>query len=126
MIAPIDNVARAKDAWGDELPNWVLKMAEDCNRTSQSKVGRRLGVSASLVSQTISRKYPGDMTRIRELAQGEYERATVPCPVLGEIAPLACRRWQAKAERLRTGNNQNARMFRACRICPHCKKNEEQ
>ena len=124
MIAPVDFEGKAREAWGDDLPSWVLALAAACSATSQSRVATRLGVSASMVSATIANKYRGDLERLAELCRGEFERETVACPVLGEIAPLQCRRWQRKADRLRTGNNQNARMFRACRACPRYLKEE--
>ena len=122
MIQPVDHVHKVRAAWGDDAPLWIISMAEACTASSQNKVAGRLGVSAAMVSQTLSRKYPGDLTRLEELFRGEFERQTVACPVLGEVAPAACHRWQKKADRLRTGNNQNARMFRACRACPKFKK----
>lgn len=121
MIQPVDHLAKARAAWGAEIPIWVERLAEACSASSQNKVAQRLGVSASLVSSVLSRKYAGDMERVAELCRGEFERQHVVCPVLGDIAPAACRRWQAKADRLRTGNNQNARMFRACRACAEYK-----
>lgn len=124
MIAPVDFVGKARAAWGDNAPGWVLALAQACSEASQSRVAARLGVSASMISSTIANKYGGDMERLAELCRGEFERETVACPVFGDIAPLQCRRWQAKAGRLRTGNNQNARMFRACRACPRYRKEE--
>lgn len=120
----VDHVAKARAAWGEDPPSWVIALAEACTKSSQNRVAQRLGVSASLVSSVIAGKYPGDMARIAELCRGEFERETVACPVLGDIAPLICRRWQMKADRLRTGNNQNARMFRACRGCARYRKEE--
>ena len=120
----VDHVAKARAAWGEDAPGWVIALADACMKSSQSRVAQRLGVSASMVSSVIAGKYPGDMDRIAEICRGEFERQTVACPVLGDIAPLACRRWQQKADRLRTGNNQNARMFRACRGCPRSRKED--
>ena len=122
MIQPVDHVAKARAAWGEDAPSWVIHLAEACSASSQNKVAGRLGVSASLVSAVLANKYAGDMVRVADLCRGEFERQTVPCPILGEIKPIACRRWQSKADRLRTGNNQNARMFRACRSCPKFRK----
>lgn len=124
MNPPVDHVAKARAAWGDDVPSWVLSLAAACMSSSQNRVAQRLGVSASLVSSVIGNKYPGDVARIAELCRGEFERQTIACPVLGYIAPLVCRQWQAKAVRLRTGNNQNARMFRACRGCARYRKED--
>lgn len=125
MISEVDHLAKARAAWGEGIPSWVEALARACNETSQSKVGQRLGVSASMISATLSNRYQGDKQRIERLCRHEFERAAIDCPILGEIAPIACRRWQAKAERLRTGNNQNARMFRACRACPQYQKDSK-
>lgn len=121
---PVDHVAKARAAWGADVPSWVIALAEACAKASQNRVAQRLGVSASLVSSVLANKYPGDVERIAEICRGEFERQTIACPVLGDIAPLACRRWQLRADRLRTGNNQNARMFRACRGCGRYRKEE--
>lgn len=113
-----DPIRKARDAWGEDVPDWVLRLAEACAETSQSRVARRLGVSGSLVSHVLAANYRGDMRRIEDLCRGEFERATISCPVLGELAPAACEAWRRKAGRLRPANNLNARMFRACRACP--------
>ncbi|KGJ18702.1 hypothetical protein [Paracoccus sanguinis] len=123
-MSPVDHVAKARAAWGANVPSWVIALAEACAKASQNRVAQRLGVSASLVSSVLANKYPGDVERIAEICRGEFERQTIACPVLGDIAPLACRRWQLRADRLRTGNNQNARMFRACRGCGRYRKEE--
>ncbi len=123
-MSPVDHVAKARAAWGADVPSWVIALAEACAKASQNRVAQRLGVSASLVSSVLANKYPGDVERIAEICRGEFERQTIACPVLGDIAPLACRRWQLRADRLRTGNNQNARMFRACRGCGRYRKEE--
>ena len=123
-MSPVDHVAKARAAWGANVPSWVIALAEACAKASQNRVAQRLGVSASLVSSVLANKYPGDVERIAEICRGEFERQTIACPVLGDIAPLACRRWQLRADRLRTGNNQNARMFRACRGCSRYRKEE--
>lgn len=120
----VDHVAKARAAWGEDAPGWVIALADACTKSSQNRVAQRLGVSASMVSSVIAGKYLGNMDRIAEICRGEFERETVACPVLGDIAPLVCRRWQQKADRLRTGNNQNARMFRACRGCPRYRKED--
>lgn len=118
MTAAVDHVAKARAAWGEGAPGWVIALARACADTSQAKVAARLGVSGSLVSSVLAAKYPGDMVRIAELCTQEFEHRVVDCPVLGEITPRDCRGWQAKAKSLRTSNNQNARMFRACNHCP--------
>ncbi|MBM2032402.1 hypothetical protein JQW49_14265 [Sulfitobacter pseudonitzschiae] len=52
----------AQKAWGDELPDWVLALAEACARTSQNRVAEDLGRSASLVSNVLRRKYGNNRT----------------------------------------------------------------
>jgi hypothetical protein len=123
-MRPVDHLTKARVAWGPGIPSWVERLAEACMTSSQNREAQRLGVSASMISSVLAAKYAGDMGRIEELCRGAYERATVPCPALGEIAPATCRAWAKKADRLRTGNNQNARMFRACRRCPRYRKED--
>ena len=118
----VDHVAKARKCWGDDLPSWVERLAEACNAKSQSAVAKRLGVSVSMISYVVGNKYTGDMERMAEICRGAFERATVDCPALGEIPPATCANWAGRADRLRGSNNQNARMFRACRACPRCKE----
>lgn len=122
MTGPVE-IARA--AWGDELPDWVQRLAEECAATSQTRVAARLGRSAAMVSAVLRCKYQGDMTAVEEIVRGVYFRATVLCPALGEISTAICRDWMSKARTYSNDTSQRVRMYRACRACPRFRKEGE-
>lgn len=118
-VSPLD-IARA--AWGDAIPDWVIMLAEECAKSSQNKVARRMNRSASLVSCVLHAKYPGDMVAVEEVVRGIFMSQTAECPVLGEISTAECRDWMVKARTFSTENSLRPRMFRACRNCPRNEK----
>lgn len=115
----------AQKAWGDELPDWVLALAEACARTSQNRVAEDLGRSASLVSNVLRRKYPGNMAAIEERVRGTFMSVVISCPVLGELPTDRCQMWRQRAHRLQTHNTHRVRMYRACRRCPRYLEEEQ-
>lgn len=118
-LSPLD-IARA--AWGDALPDWVQLLAEECIRTSQNKVAKRLNRSASLVSAVLRAKYAGDMRAVEDVVRGVYMALTVRCQAQGEISSAECRDWMAKSRSFSNENSERVRMFRACRDCPRNEK----
>jgi hypothetical protein len=119
-------LAVAKDAWGDELPEWVVDLARECEATSQNKVAARMEYSAALISQLLRNKYPGDLTAVREVFDGVFRNATVACPALGDIPGQDCRSYRAQAKVFAPSSNFRARMYRACRGCPRNQKEASQ
>ena len=112
------SILKARDAWGDDLPDWVLGLAQECALASQNQVAKRMGYSGSLVSQVLGRKYPGDLSSVRDRYLGIYEARTVDCPELGNVPLHQCQDWRKKARQLQSGNARNVQMFRACNRCP--------
>ena len=108
----------AERAWGKDLPDWVLALANACAATSQNRVAQDLDRSASLVSNVLRRKYPGDMAAIEERVRGVYMRAVVQCPVLGDLPTDRCQMWRKRSRRLEGHNTQRVQMFKACNRCP--------
>lgn len=111
-------VQTARDAWGAALPDWVARLAEECELTSQSRVARRLGRSASVVSGVIRAKYPGDTAAIEELVRGVFMKAVVDCHALGKLPTSDCQHWRRKARSFEGHNTQRVTMYRACTRCP--------
>lgn len=108
---------RARAGWGDP-PDWIVALAEACERETQVAVGRRLGVSDGQVSMVIARKYRGQYGRIEQLVRGTYLGATVECPVLGEIGRDRCLEEQERP--FAATSSTRAQLYRACRGgCPH-------
>ena len=111
----------AREAWGDELPDWVAALASECALTSQSKVAARLDRSAAVISQVLRRSYGAAMDRIEERVRGVLMNSSVACPGLGQIPMQACQDWRAKAGTFAVGNPTRLRMYHACNRCPRMK-----
>ncbi|WP_172298308.1 hypothetical protein [Pseudoruegeria sp. HB172150] len=117
--------AIALEAWGDEPPDWILALADACAASSQNKVAKRLGMSATVISQTLRRKYPGDLSNLEQLVQARLMGAVVDCPALGELPLADCQAWREKAKDFLGTNSLRVRMYRACTRCPLNPKEDE-
>ena len=115
----VDYPEKARGAWGESLPTWVLRLAEEAKRTSASAVATRLDCAASVVSQVISKSYRGRFDRIEAAVRGAFMGETVDCDVLGEIGTDRCRAEQR--EPFRATSAMRAQLFHAC---PKCKNRE--
>lgn len=114
------NVERARVAWGDELPDEVIILAEECDRpgASQARVGQRIQYSGSVVNAVLRCTYKGDLEAVKQAIRGRFMSEEVDCPVLGNIAANRCHEFQRK--QLSAANPVNARLHRACRDgCPN-------
>ena len=115
MIGPL---AIARASWGTDLPDWIARLASECEATSQSAVAKRLGRSASLISTVLRSKYPGDMAAVEDIVRGALMSATVSCPVRGDMPTHVCRSWREKSKRFAGNNAERVTMYRACNRCP--------
>lgn len=114
----VDFVAKARDAWGKALPDWVAELAELATNTSQATAAKRIGYSAPVVSQVIGRTYRGDLARVEAKVRGALMHETVMCRVLGEIGLDQCRDEQRKP--FFATSSVRTRVYRECRSgCPH-------
>lgn len=112
-----DFLGRASAGWGATPPDWILALAEACASDSQAGVGRRLGVSGSMLSSALAGRYPGDMAKLEARVRGALMGATVVCPVLGDIGRDRCITEQAKP--FSTASSVAVRLHRACKDCPN-------
>lgn len=117
----------AKDGWG-HVPEWIVALIKACDRpgSSQNKVAKELGVSATTVSQSISNKYQGDMARIEDRVRSVFLNGNVKCPALGAIGARVCLSHRDQAQELRSASPMKVRMFKACNACPRFKPKEEE
>jgi len=100
------------------MSDWLEVLARACRETSQNRVAQRLGVSSSMISQALRRRYPGDLRGLQQRVEGEFMGQMVLCPVLGEISARQCLDCQAMP--FAATNAQRVRLYRACRSgCPH-------
>jgi len=108
----------ARQAWGDPPPDWVAVLAEACQTRSQGLVAKRIGYSASVVSQILRGSYRGDLQRVEMAVRGALMAEEVRCPVLGDIARDVCLHHQKRG--FDCTSALRARIYRACRSgCPN-------
>lgn len=111
-------LGKALAAWGAEIPDWIVVLANAIDEASQNKVAERLAYSAAVLSQVINNRYKAPLTGIEQAVRGALMAATVDCPVVGELASDACLAHQ-KAP-WSPHNPQRIAFYRACRQgCPH-------
>ena len=115
QISPRVSVANATAAWGDEMPDWVVTLAQACDRSSQNAIAKRLGLSGSVVSAVLRRNYSGNYETVEQATRGALMGDTLICPVLGEIATHACLEHQKKARYPVAASSARVRISRACR-----------
>lgn len=111
----------ARDAWGKDIPDWIVVLAEACGESSQNKVAQKLNRSASLVSGVLRNTYRGNMEAVEDVVRGVFMASAIACPAMGEISTAACRDWMRLAHSFSNENSQRVRMYRACRSCPRFK-----
>ena len=118
--APV-SVSNMNSAWGDDAPDWLRRLAEECDRTSQSVAASRIGYSNGLISSLLKNKYKGDLCAVEKAVRGALMAEILHCPGLNhDIATNDCLDWQKRARKLSTASPLNVQMFRACRgDCPH-------
>ena len=111
------NQERAKAAWAKGVPDWVAAMAIACDRSTQGKVAVKLGISPAVVNQVIGNCYAGRMDRVEARVRGEYMKAVVECPVLGEISTRDCVTHQTM--KFRPTNPLRVQLHKTCPTCPN-------
>lgn len=97
--------------------DWIEALRAECERTSQAKTAARLGVSSAMVNQVLRGRYRGKTDNLETRVRGELMRATVDCPVLGEISTRQCLDEQSRP--FAATNPLRIRLYRACRACPN-------
>ena len=119
-VMPQGAIDRARAAWGDALPDWVAELAGACDASSQSRVARRIGYSASVISQVLTRTYRGSLATVEQKVRGALMRETIECPVMGELSRDRCIDNQRLAARgVIATSSMRSRLYHACRRCHH-------
>jgi len=113
------NLDTLRASWGAKPAEWLLALAEECDRPGQSqgKVSERLGVSPAVVNQALKNAYKGRLDRLEERVRGELMREVVGCPILGEISKRACLDHQGR--KYSATNPLRVKLFSACKTCPN-------
>lgn len=111
------SIDRARDAW-EPMPEWVARLARECDRTSQSLAARRIGVSAAVVNQVLGNRYRGRMDLIERKTANVLMGISVDCPFLGKVIPRGdCDEYRAR--KVPTFSPHALSHWRACQACPH-------
>lgn len=113
--APRVSLTNASEAWGDAMPDWIRCLAEACDRSSQSVIAKRLGISGSVVSGVLRRNYAGTYESVEKATRGALMGDTLDCPVLGELATHACLDNQKRARNFSSASSIRVKLYRACR-----------
>lgn len=116
---------KAQSAWGENIPGWVVVLAEECDRTSQKKTSNLIAYSTSVVSNVLANKYPGVLEAVEQAVKGALLAETVNCPVYGDLKGHHCMEYQRKP--FAATNPIRVRLYKACRnSCPHSRINNHQ
>lgn len=116
-IDGITNDAVARAAWGKAAPEWVLVLAECCDKAGQTTVAKRLNISKTVVSLMLKKAYTGRVDLFEQRVRGELMNETVACPVLAEITKRRCMDEQARP--YAATNAVRIELHRACPRCPN-------
>ena len=101
--------------------DWLDVLRKSCESSSQSKVAKRLCVSAALVNQVLKGNYKGNLKGIESRVRGEFMNRTVECPVLDVISSLDCEEHQRRP--FAATNDRRVATYFACRGgCPHYRR----
>jgi hypothetical protein len=111
----------AQTSWAAPVPDWILVLAEQCDRSSQSSVAKQLDVSPAMINQTLKNAYKGNLSRLETRVRGEFMKEVVMCPVLGEISSRDC--LDHSGRKFSATNPLRVQLYKACRGCPNNRRN---
>jgi hypothetical protein len=102
--------------WG-ELPDWIVVLADEVDRTSLRDVAARLQLGKSTLNEVLRNSYKGRVDNVEAKVRGAFMGDTVECPVLDEIAVDLCLINQRLP--FSTANPIRVALHRACPTCRH-------
>lgn len=117
---------KAKAAWGNEVPDWVICLADASDKSSMSAISRKIGLSVTVISQGINNKYgadgKGNIQTLISAVETHLMSAEIFCPAIGEsILRADCEMWQKSAINAGGSNPARHMMAQQCRRCPNSK-----
>jgi hypothetical protein len=110
-------MTRARLAWGNDMPDWIERLALACEAESQSAIARRIQYSPATVSHVLKKNYPGDLVAVETAVRRAVMTEAVSCPVLGEISGAECLANQKLP--YAPQNPQRVALYSACQRCPN-------
>lgn len=111
------NLAAAQAAWGEAIPDWIVVLADECDRGGQGATARRVGIAKSTINEVVRRTYKARLGNIEQKVRGALMGTTVDCPVLGEIGVDLCLENQRRP--FSAANPIRVQLHRTCPTCPH-------
>lgn len=96
---------------------WIEMLKKACEASSQKAVAAKVGYSPATISQVLSGTYRGDLSRVQAAVEGALMRATVDCPVIGELPRQRCIEHQRAP--FAPTNPMRVQLYAACKTCPH-------
>lgn len=111
------NIDAAKAAWGAGIPDWIIILAEECDRAGQAPTARRIGVAKTTVNEIVRNKYKANTKNVEQKVRGALMGKTVACPVLDEITVDHC--IQNRKRKFSAANPINVALHRTCPTCVH-------
>lgn len=114
--------ARAEAAWG-EMPDWIVALADACDRRTQAAVAKMIGYSTTVVSQILTRKYTGSLGAVEKAVRGALMHLTVECPVMGEIPTSTCLTNQR--QKFSAANRMAVKLHSTCPTCKHSRQGDK-
>lgn len=121
------SLAKARAAWGEEIPDWIERLAEAADATSQAQVAKRLRFSGSVVNQVINNTYKGSLVALEQAVRGALFSEVLDCPVLGELRRNICLEHQKRARgSFNPTSSARVQLYRACKGgCVHSRIKQE-
>lgn len=119
------NRDKAGRAWGVDLPEWVVRLAEACDAHGVRGTAARLTVSPALLSLAINHKHHSSYGFVERRVHAILMAEILECPALGLISTAQCREEQNTP--FISVNPLAVAVYRACRNgCRHYLKNREE
>lgn len=88
--------------------DWMSALRAQVQRTSQSRMALKLGISPGTVSQVLSGTYRADTSRIERRVRGLLMGEVVECPVLWDLPMHVCQDLQERKGPLANEHQQQA------------------
>ena len=105
------------------MRTWIDVLQDECERTSQREVSKKLGYSATTISLVLNGTYKGDLNAVERAVKVKLTTNSVSCPILGQITAMDCSSHQSKP--FSSSSSLRVKLFKACRKCPNNTKRRD-
>jgi len=109
------HLTSARGAWGDDIPDWIVALATECDSIGIRAVALKAGLSKTTVHETVRRTYKARLDNVEQKVRGAFMGKTVDCPVLDEITVDLCLENQKRP--FSAANPTRVALHRTCPTC---------